>query len=127
MTILGSCTVRARHWSLPEVAKVSDLTPGTIKGYENHPDVRFCGDFRLSEMQVLEFLRKARQITQKEQHDEFDWSPCVMRGRVLLGKEEAKWEISATLVGSLKLQSGQDLMLGCDRDCAAAVGRADSQ
>src|SRR5258708_16790691 len=84
------------HWSVPPHAKISGIARGTLAGYENHRDVQYCRDFSLSEQQVLAFLRNAKPISPHERHYDFDWSPCVVRGKLISDKDEATWEISAT-------------------------------
>ncbi len=127
VTLARAAPQSEARWSLPPHAKISSIEKGILAGYENHPDVRYCHDFSLSEQQVRAFFRNSKLIGPNEQHYDYDWSPCVVRGRLVSDKDEATWEISATLVGHLQWRDGRELVLGCNKRCTAIVYKSESR
>lgn len=106
---------------MPKGAQATAVEAGVQRGYEAHGDVERCRDFILTKRQVRLFLDHARVITPREEHDQFNWAPCVARGKIEWASGEARFEIDAALVGSVVLEDGREVRLGCDGRCERMV------
>jgi hypothetical protein len=106
---------------MPKEAQIERVEVGVQRGFEQHKDVNDCRDFALTEQQIRSFLANARVITRMEEHDQFDWAPCVVRGTLKWRKGQARFEISATLVGSVFFEGAREVRLGCDERCEKIV------
>ncbi|MET1257602.1 hypothetical protein [Aliikangiella maris] len=61
----------------------------------------FCSDFQLNKEQANSFFQKAKQVSFKKLHDQFDYLPCFVRGKATIKNESCDWEIRAGGTGEL--------------------------
>jgi hypothetical protein len=75
-----------------------------------------CEGFRLTEAQVKSFFKRAKVITEKELHDEYEYLPCWVEGTVTKGTVKDTWRIRAIGIGEIRHQDGRRELVGC-KDC----------
>lgn len=84
-----------------------------------------CSAFHLSKKDVVEYLRKAREVSQADYLHTLDWSPCFASGTVSFANGlRGTWGIQQLRAGSLKLNDGRMLYLYCPTCRAPAFARA---
>ncbi|AXQ30428.1 hypothetical protein D0B54_17870 [Solimonas sp. K1W22B-7] len=101
--------------SLGEHYRVSKIVAGVAPGDDNA--ARMCRGFILSEKNLRAFLGKARPVSDKQLHDEFDWAPCYVRATLSVGTHTALVEVSASGIASIRLDGGAPEKLGCASEC----------
>ena len=72
-----------------------------------------CEDFELSEKQILVFVRSASEILPRQMHDEYDYLPCWVRGKITSKTGLVEFEIRAGGTGKLRMPSGEYILIGC--------------
>lgn len=73
-----------------------------------------CGSFILRERDVLEYLHKAKAVTQHDYFHMLDWSPCYASGIVTFKNgATGTWGIQQFRSGSLRLSTGKQYFLYC--------------
>ena len=90
-----------------------EIQTGITPGYEGHPDASYCKDFKMTESQIRDFFSKAKVISSSQLHDEYDWSPCYIEGKLSQGTETSIWKIYASKVGEIKKKNSDTINLGC--------------
>ncbi len=94
MTLLASCA-QSEDVSTVEITQVIGS-----KTENNRKD--FCSDFAVSPGSAREFFKKAKPISLKQLHDEYDYLPCYSYGTANVGNESCTWEIRAGNTAELK-------------------------
>jgi hypothetical protein len=75
-----------------------------------------CSGFRLSNKEVLEYLRNSAQVSEHDYLHTLDWSPCYASGDVIFKDgSTGVWGIQQLRAGSLKLSDGRTIYLYCPR------------
>ncbi len=75
-----------------------------------------CKRFRLTQSNVIDYLRTAQVVTEHDYLHTLDWSPCFASGTVYFeGGVTGVWGIQQYRAGSLKLSDGRDLYLYCPK------------
>ena len=112
---------RAELWRIPPDAQIVGIQAEIAKGSEHDQHVELCRGFVLTDSQIRTFLTRARVISGREEHDYFEWAPCLVGGTLKWPGGHARFEINAALVGSVFLEDGRHLRLGCDGRCEKRV------
>jgi hypothetical protein len=102
---LASCS------SIPKEPASLDKFYVTETGFENGGE--FCSDFSMSAEDVSAFFSRAEIIDHARLHANFDYLPCYIRGRAMLGGSNVTWEIRAGGTGKLLMLDGQASLYGC--------------
>lgn len=75
-----------------------------------------CKKFRLTQSNVIDYLRTAQVVTENDYLHALDWSPCFASGTVYFeGGMTGVWGVQQYRAGSLKLSDGRDLFLYCPK------------
>ncbi len=75
-----------------------------------------CKRFRLTQSNVIDYLRTAQVVTEHDFLHALDWSPCFASGTVYFeGGMSGVWGVQQYRAGSLKLSDGRDLYLYCPK------------
>jgi hypothetical protein len=75
-----------------------------------------CSGFRLSNKEVLGYLRNSAQVSEHDYQHTLDWSPCYASGDVFFKDgSSGVWGIQQLRAGSLKLSDGRTIYLYCPR------------
>lgn len=76
-----------------------------------------CVDFSLSDEQALQFLRSSEAITAQQMHDNYNYLPCYVRGRVVRAegsKQSCDFTIRAGGTAELNCEDGQGYIYACE-------------
>lgn len=88
----------------------------SVRDFGSEKAGSFCEDFRLNDGQARLFFSRAKVVSAKELHDEYDWLPCYVKGSIISAGQEYEWEIRPVGIGKLVDKSGNVWWLGC-KDC----------
>ncbi|MES2675872.1 MAG: hypothetical protein V4660_16650 [Pseudomonadota bacterium] len=81
----------------------------TTRG-SDEPD-SFCQNFNLTNQEVLTFFTRAKEVSAKEIHDQYDYLPCYVKGTIALK------DSSSTLRGcTFHIRGGGTAELACDNE-----------
>ncbi len=100
---------------LGEHYRISKIVTGVAPGDDNA--AKMCRGFILSEKNMRAFLGRARPVSDRQLHDEFDWAPCYVRATLSAGTHTALVEVSASGIASIQLDGGAPEKLGCASEC----------
>lgn len=78
----------------------------------------FCSDFSLTDKQAQHYFDKARQVSAKEVHDQYEYLPCYAKGTAKRDGQICEWEIRAG--GTGYFTCGEDASLTACGDCLPA-------
>jgi len=94
-----------------------EITEVTGSGTDNNSK-EFCSDFTVSQEAAAEFFKRAKPISFKQLHDEYDYLPCYSNGTARIGSDSCTWEIRAGNTGELRCGTTVE-HFACD-DCLDA-------
>ncbi|MGP9802760.1 hypothetical protein [Rheinheimera sp. NSM] len=74
-------------------------------------------DVDLSNIEVKQFFKQAREVAHKILHDHYNYAPCAIEGTLKYGQQSCNWQVRAGATGHI--QCGEEhRYFACD-DCAA--------
>jgi hypothetical protein len=77
-------------------------------------DPQVCSAFRLSEEQVREFVRAAREVDVRSYAADLEYAPCSVEGSLTLNNGlDAKWEIEMSRRGRVVFEDEHIMLLHC--------------
>ncbi|ARB27889.1 hypothetical protein F7R12_00880 [Pseudomonas tolaasii] len=72
-------------------------------------------DVGLNEQQVVAFFRRAEQIDARTLHNEYDWAPCYLEGKLKFQGQACSWQVRAGATGQIECSTTEQYF-GCN-DC----------
>ena len=100
---------------LPSIRAINIKENGATSPAAENVDPQ-CKRFRLTQSNVIDYLRTAQVTTEHDYLHTLDWSPCFASGTVYFqGGVTGVWGIQQHRAGSLKLSDGRDLYLYCPK------------
>jgi hypothetical protein len=73
----------------------------------------FCRSFELSDAQVKSYFERAEEISFKQQHDEFDYLPCYVKGTLQRQGEQCEFVIRAGATAEVVCKNNLQIFYGC--------------
>lgn len=111
-----------KETGLPKIASVRIAENGAVAPAAADISLN-CSAFQLRKKDVVEYLRKAKEVSQADYLHTLDWSPCFASGTVTFANGlTGTWGIQQLRAGSLKFTDGRTLYLYCPT-CRSRVFR----
>jgi hypothetical protein len=96
-----------------------DAQPKADSGVDPH----VCGDFRLTDEQVLSFLKTADEVDVRSYAHDLEYAPCRAEGTLRLNNGlAAKWEIDMSSNGRGTFEGDHIMLLHC-ANCSGPFAR----
>lgn len=80
-------------------------------GVDQDGTATLCLSFKLSSVQVAEFLQSAMMITPQELHYQYIQAPCYVAGTAIVGSQRVKWEVRAAGTAWVEYASGERVLV----------------
>ena len=91
----------------------AEATRYIITGHgTDKPDPICKADLTPEDVKV--FFTKAKPMTQKTMHDEYDYMPCWVEGKTISSGGTSTWRIHPIGVGEITLPDNTHQLLGCN-------------
>lgn len=99
--------------TLPPIRQITITENGMTSPADPGSATR-CSRFALTTSQVQRYFAKAQRANAADVHYTFDWSPCSVSGTLdFKDGKTARWSITQTRIGSLRLGDGEEIVLYC--------------
>jgi len=83
--------------------------------HSDKPDECSASDVNLNHTQAYEFFSRAKIVSVKTIHDQFEHASCYLKGTLIYKNKSCDWEIRAGSTGSIKCDD-EVLLFACS-DC----------
>jgi hypothetical protein len=116
---------KMRNTHLPPVTAVTIRNSG-VTSPASRESAEQCKIFKLSSLEIREYIGKAAEVTEHDYFHMLDWSPCSTGGEVTFKNGvTGTWMIQQYRAGTLNLSNGRTLYLYCPRCHAKAFPATD--
>jgi len=105
---LAGCTSANAINSNPSLSDIR------VKEVGADAESEFCRDFKLSDAQVKSYFERAEEISFKQQHDEFDYLPCYVKGTLQRQGEQCEFIIRAGTTAEVVCKNNLQIFYGCN-------------
>jgi hypothetical protein len=77
------------------------------------PDSEICEGFSLNTAQIVQFFSQAEIITFKQFHDQYDYLPCFVKGKLMQHQQICDFTIRAGATAELNCNDGTQYLYAC--------------
>lgn len=84
-----------------------------ITGHGSDRPDAICQAFRLTAEQAAQFFQKARPITARQMHDDYEYLPCWVQGKTTGPQGISLWKIRPIGIAEVTLPNQTRTLLGC--------------
>jgi hypothetical protein len=102
--------------ALPSITRLKVQKNGQ-KSTSPQGEASSCSDFKISKEGVRKFLKKAKQVSERDARETLDWSPCYAGGTIVFANgTKANWSVGQLRSGTIDFVGRGRVFLYCP-DC----------